>query len=477
MASSLKHFSFVETPEETARIAEAAGLLREHPRVGVDTEAYKAFRPSQNGTLPSLLLEDFSDIPFLNGVSGIEWYQLRSRTRAGDGDLFASTQAAIAGYEDYNREQLRIGSPTFLRAREADAAPLCVADACREDASIFKTLKTVVKDHGGLQLHPYMSSRAVWRLAEELRSQTEGRIEVLGPPPPAVFAANHKGLLDRLARILFGDTSVCRTIKSKDPAELARLAPELADTEKVVLKMVNYASAMGNQVFPTSELLAGSVEDIEGRIKAFAKKHHWSGNEEMLLIEWRIDSSESPSAQLWIPPLGEGSPRADGVFEQLLEGDRCVFQGSLPSSLPHEMQERISRMSVMASRVFQELGYAGRCSFDFILCGDEPKFVECNGRWGGTSIPMALLERILGRANVPFYRARDYVDPKLAGRPFPEVLARLKDSAFDARTGKGHFILYNVGCLKDFGKFDVIAMGADRDEATRRLEEELPDLL
>jgi hypothetical protein len=38
----------------------------------------------------------------------------------------------------------------------------------------------------------------------------------------------------------------------------------------------------------------------------------------------------------------------------------------------------------------------------------------------------------------------------------------------------GHFLLYNVGCLRDFGKFDVIAIGKNRDEASARLEEDLP---
>ncbi len=471
---ALNRFIFDETSDETARINEAVAVLREHPRVGVDQKQYASFRPTSNGGLPSLLLEDFSDIPFLDGIPGIEWYQLRSRTRAADGDYFAATQNPVAGYEDYNREYLGIGAPNFLQAQPAEAGNLGVASACRKDPIAFKKLESIIKERGGLRLHPYMSSRAVWDLAQELRKSTDGRVEVLGPTPPAVFAANHKGLLDRAARVLFGDGSVCRTVKSKDPAQLAASSSDFKNTEKVVLKMVNYASAMGNKVFETEEFLSGNIEN---RIRTFAEDHRWDEVEEMLLIEWRTDSRESPSAQIWIPPLNEGVPHVDGIFEQLLEGDRCVFQGSLPSSLPKPIQEKIARLSVVMGRVFQDLGFAGRCSFDFILCGDEPKFVECNGRWGGTSIPMALLERIFGSDKVPYYRCRDYVNSKLVGRPFPEILARLRDTLYDARTGKGHFILYNVGCLRDFGKFDVIAIGTDRDQATHRLEQELPDLL
>ena len=45
---------------------------------------------------------------------------------------------------------------------------------------------------------------------------------------------------------------------------------------------------------------------------------------------------------------------------------------------------------------------------------------------------------------------------------------------YDVRTGKGHFIFYNVGCLNGDGKFDVIAIGKDREEASSRLEVEMP---
>lgn len=85
---------------------------------------------------------------------------------------------------------------------------------------------------------------------------------------------------------------------------------------------------------------------------------------------------------------------------------------------------------------------------------------------------MALMDRIFGKGKSPSYRARDYIDPALEGVAFTEICERLGESLFDRSTGKGYYILYNVGCLRDFGKFDVISMGQDREEASRRLEEE-----
>src|SRR5690606_34224305 len=62
---------------------------------------------------------------------------------------------------------------------------------------------------------------------------------------------------------------------------------------------------------------------------------------------------------------------------------------------------RIAREAVLLASLFQQLGYFGRCSFDTILVGPDPAtaevhWAECNGRGGGTSIPMTLVNRLTG---------------------------------------------------------------------------------
>ena len=51
--------------------------------------------------------------------------------------------------------------------------------------------------------------------------------------------------------------------------------------------------------------------------------------------------------------------------------------------------------------LFQDLGYFGRCSFDCIVTGaadggPEVHWIECNGRWGGVSVPMTFVNRLFG---------------------------------------------------------------------------------
>ena len=129
----------------------------------------------------------------------------------------------------------------------------------------------------------------------------------------------------------------------------------------------------------------------------------------------------------------------------------------------------------------QALGYIGRCSFDFILTGDpegdfQLKFTECNGRWGGTSTPMALLDRLLPGGRPP-YRARDFVYPGLVGAAFTDVLDRVGGEVWNHQLGTGRYLFYNTGPLRAYGKLNVIALGTTQSEADDALEEQLPKML
>ena len=131
--------------------------------------------------------------------------------------------------------------------------------------------------------------------------------------------------------------------------------------------------------------------------------------------------------------------------------------------------------------MLQELGYCGRCSFDHLVLGDphgefRVLFTECNGRWGGTSTPMSLVDRLVSGPRPP-YRAQDFTHRGLVGLPLTELLARVGDDLFDQATERGRFILYNVGPLAPVGKLDVIALGQSQDEAETALLEDFPRLL
>jgi hypothetical protein len=164
-----------------------------------------------------------------------------------------------------------------------------------------------------------------------------------------------------------------------------------------------------------------------------------------------------------------------------LKGEEKVFVGSRPSALPDAVNLELATGGLMVAAALQELGYVGRCSFDYLVTGDpngefQVMFTECNGRWGGTSTPMSLLDRLLHGPRPP-YRAQDVVFPELVGASLPDLLELAGDLTFDTDTGQGRFIFYNLGPLRGHGKFDVISIGADQADAERGMLEIFPERL
>jgi hypothetical protein len=184
----------------------------------------------------------------------------------------------------------------------------------------------------------------------------------------------------------------------------------------------------------------------------------------------------SPSAQLWIPPEAQGGPIVEGLFSQVCEGPTGIFVGSRPAELPEDITRDIVNRSWLLARLCQRLGYVGRCSFDLILVGSswdasKLQFIECNGRWGGASAPMTLMNRLFGD-----WTRRPYVyhvcDARGLDRwSFADLLDLVHENLFDHRTQRGGLVITMPGRMPARSAIDVIALGETVDESVRVLRE------
>ena len=235
---------------------------------------------------------------------------------------------------------------------------------------------------------------------------------------------------------------------------------------------------MGNRVFPSPGIRAATVEALTAEVGAFLRRTEWPDGEEVVVSAWE-DATSSPSTQLWIEP--GAPPRLDGIYEQVLTGREQVFVGSRPTTLPPPVNRVLAEAAIRVATALQHLGYVGRCSFDHLILGDPEadftvRFTECNGRWGGTSAPMHLVDRVVPGPR-PSYRAQDIVHPQLVGVSFEDLVAAFGDHLFDHRTGNGRYLLYNVGPLQRFGKLAVVALAGTQAEADEAIQYELPNHL
>jgi hypothetical protein len=473
----VEHHRAGPTPAQVAKAERLARKLEvEQPALEVP-ERFRALVPTSLEDAPTLHLDDLSAIPLLDRNYDISFVEDRARLRAGDGDFVASCAEPVAEFEPYCREHLGLGSVTWLRPR-ARGRKLRVADACWSDSEVRRRLLKAIRSDRLLYVHPHIGSFLVWAVALLFAEASGGPLKVIAPPPGVTGAANHKLWFADVVRRLFGRSAIPRTERASDFATLAVAAQRLAeDSERIVVKIPDSAGGAGNKVVRASKLRGLELGQVRRRLKRMMEELGWWKGEPILVSAWESYVLSSPSAQLWIPPVNDGEPVVEGLYEQLLEGPQGQFVGSRPAHLPPPLAQEITDQSWLLGRLFQLLGYVGRCSFDLLLIGRSMDscriaFVECNGRWGGTSGPMTLMNRLFSRWSARPYVSKACFVPGVTRFAYADVLEHFSDELFDARTDEGRFIFFNPGGFKTPHGVDLIALGEDWSHASEVVERE-----
>lgn len=439
------------TPPQVVADALAA---RYDTRIPPEWEPYRyRGEPLTGGTL---YVEDIGAIPGVLRVAGIERYQLRMRLLAGTGDTVLTAIRVDEAYERYNQDQLGLGRPAMVRAVAPGISPIQVIASCLNDPGALSRLASQAARGELLRICPYMGTEDAWTLAEVLSELSGRTVSVVAPPPNVTALANDKAFFTDVVRSAFGPASTVDTRSARRIGPVVSALREMAGRHpRVALKLGAHASAAGNRVFDGAQLAALCTIDVRALVTRFLADSVWNGREEICVVEWRDDIRLSPSAQLWIPP--SGAPVLEGLFAQRLAGTERAFAGSTTLPATDPVYEVFAATSLHLAAVFQRLGYVGRCSFDAIVSGDDDlRYVECNGRWGGTSIPMTFVKRLFGSGVT--YKAEDCVDPGLVGKGFPALREKYEDSLFHRRSGEGRHILYNVGGIDTKGRYGCISL-------------------
>ena len=264
------------------------------------------------------------------------------------------------------------------------------------------------------------------------------------------------------------------------------------DLRRAVIKLNEGFSGEGNAIFEfPRETSRATIREALRRLvfsdrlqtcDAFLEKFERGGG----VVEELIEAAEvrSPSVQLRI------NPRRDIILasthEQILGGPaNQVYIGCLfPAD--DEYRTTIQELGVRIGRVIAEKGIIGRLSIDFLAwrnSASDPWNVaalEINLRMGGTTHPMLALRFLTGGTfdaasglfhgvdgRVKFYRASDNVQsPSYCGL-LPEDLIEiltLHRLDFNHQTSTG-VLFHMFGAVSQFGKFGVIAIGNNREEA------------
>ncbi|SLN37272.1 hypothetical protein PEL8287_01783 [Roseovarius litorisediminis] len=380
------------------------------------------------GPGPSVLIGDQSEISLLRSAQETRLeYRMSHLARSND---IVLVRRRDTRFEDYLAGHLGLENLTFLELHGSDILP--VSKQALASSALIESLAGTVSRNGGLTLKSYLTTGNIWRLAKAIGDTAQQVVHVCGPSPRVTTRSNDKLWFSQLACAVLGRDATPPTMSAYGPAAAAALVSHISKrAAQVVVKVPDSAGSAGNvrvsSTFLADKTLAETRDFLLERLHATG----WRDSYPVLVGVWDDNVICTPSAQLWIPRPDEGKPIVEGIFEQTVMGEVASFAGAARASLPESVLRRLHGESKQIAAVLQHIGYYGRCSFDAVLVTgkdgrDKIHWIECNGRWGGVSIPMTAAA---ASGDLRSFKGLLIVQEKLKGNWIgtDELLKRLDD--------------------------------------------------
>ncbi len=424
------------------------------------------------GAGPALLIEDHNWIRLFE-QSGDLAYSYRSLLLAGENDQVVVGGGKCPAFEDYCQNTLGLGSPEIM-VPAATTTDTALTTRCINDGHLLAQVVKHARKHGELNIIPYMGIEAVWHLASIIAELSGAEVRVAAPEPQLTRCVNDKAWFSQCVEDVLGVSADPESMRIDNLAILTQQISRLARRfSHVAIKLTNSASSAGNLVFAAKSICAMRPQALRDFLSKQLSGIGWRGNFPLLLTAWEEPVACTPSVHLWIPRPEQGKPIVEGIFDQNVIGEISEFNGASPSRLSTDSQQRLANEAIQLGTVFQHLGYFGQCSLDAILIGQDPDtavlhWVECNGRWGGVSIPLMLANRLIGdwgqRGLVIVEEAHWQCPPCDIDR----ILSVLADELYIHNQRTDGVILLSPGRIMDGSGYELMILDSSQPLAEQR---------
>lgn len=349
---------------------------------------------------PALLIGDDREIA-LRKERDAQAFEYRISHLAANDDMLLLSGNRNAAFEHYREHSLGLGAIDVITLPLQGGDNLIpLATRCLSNANALNRIVARAQKAGTLTILPYIGRGSAWLLAAAVAERSGMPVRVAASPPKLTTRVNDKVWFAHRVDEVLGPRAQPSYRAVFGPAALAARTLRLArESERIVIKVPDSAGSDGNISLSASEIQALPLDVLRERLILMLSEIGW-GKEYPLLVEiWDTPVLASPSVQMWIPDRRTGAPILEGVFEQVVAGPKGEFVGSTPPTFPEGWSIRIGEEALTIATLFQHLGYFGRCSFDAVIAGRDYStailhWLECNGRWGGVSIPMTLANRL-----------------------------------------------------------------------------------
>lgn len=449
------------------RLAEE--VLREEPEIG-RTDVFGPRVSAGLGDGPALLIGDQREMA-MKPAAGLPMLEHRMALLGRRGDILTVERQSESFFHLLDR-LLPEGAPRSIELGPPNLRGLrSMAARCVEAPKVLSALLYLARENQEIQIIPHIGTGWTWVLGGKIAAQSACCVRIAAPPPRLSNRVNDKLWFARRAEQLLGRNSIPLSYAASGPAGVAGHLKRMAErASRLVLKVPDGSGGEGNIALLAADVLALSANDLRDLVIGTLRQRGWNGAFPLLVGVWDVDASSSPSVQIWIPPEREGDPVIDGIFEQRIAGRDGTFIGAVPAELEPEVLATLASEATILALFFQRLGYVGRCSFDALVVGSGSRrihWIECNGRWGGVSVPLVAGHRIRRpRSLSGLVIVQDDALP-LRFDGFDTNIDALGDLVFNPRSGRG--IVPLSSAMFDRGKGVHVAALADTQTEAEEL--------
>ena len=463
-----RNYTTALSAADEANIAETAKqILREQPRLD-RVPPFGSLCSRGFTDAPSLLIEDHSGIHLAHERGADRNLSYRAAMLATDGDLLAVYGGRDFEFEAYYRDYLGLGKVTVMAPPITDPFS-SLSQCCLDHEPLIAKAAGIAKEAGALNVLPYMANGGAWRLAKAVADRAGVPVHVAGPGPTLTRAVNDKLWFAHCATLLLGRQAVPENKTVYGMAALVGHLRRFVEKHKVVgIKLPHSAASLGNMVLESAEIVDLPAAAMAEQLAEAISQRGWDHPFPLQLTAWEGPLLGSPSVQLWIPGPDEGGPIIEAIFDQATSGSIARFVGGEPSRLGDRLKKQLASEADRLGTLFQRLGYFGRCSFDAVVVGDTETcakihWVECNGRWGGMSLPMTLANRLIGNWQTHGFWVFSHYDPEGVPSTVGQLLEHCEDMMFRQDRMSG-VVLLTPGRLA-YGGVDFLAIAEDQAKA------------
>jgi len=445
-------------------------LLRDEPALS-STEAFGDNVSAGLFQAPAVLIGDHSEIP-LADQTGTSVLGYRISHLAEQGDLLILNSERSPAFEAYRDRYLGLGQLDVLVLPSGnDAAETSIARRCVEQADVFQIIKDLAQRERRLNIIPHIGTGSVWRLGAAIAANNDIEIKICAPPPRLTKRVNDKLWFTQQVSEILGSEALPLTFSAFGPEALAHEVSLLSRRwPNVVIKVPDSAGSAGNVRLNSDEIKTLDVDRLRSQLLEWLRSLGWHDRYPIMVEVWDHPIVSSPSVQVWVPEREQGMPIVEGVFEQVVAGLEGKFIGAVPAALPNSWEERLANDATRIAYLFQQLGYFGRCSFDAVIAGEdyatgELHWIECNGRWGGVSVPMTLMVRLIGDWSKHPFVIVQRENMNIPPRDFAEVLKLLEGQLYKHGRDKRGVVLLTPGAVERGSGVHFLSLGDTLDEA------------